>query len=56
MSLKEDVQEAFINLAQLSKRIPSDEGKRLDMLMRVIAMYISHLEERNNDEDDDSRC
>lgn len=55
MSLKEDVQEAFMNLGQLSKRIPSDEGKRLDMLLRVISMYISHLESRN-DEDDDSRC
>lgn len=55
MSLKEDVQEAFVNLGQLSRRIPLDEGRRLDMLLRVISAYIAHLESRN-DEDDDGRC
>lgn len=55
MSLREDVQEAFINLGQLSKRIPSDEGRRLNMLLQVISAYIAHLESRN-DEDDDGRC
>lgn len=55
MSLKEDVQEAFLNLGRLSKRIPADEGRRLDMMLGVIAAYISHLESRNQ-EDDDGRC
>ena len=57
MSLKEEAQEAFFNIGKLAKRIPSDEARRLEMLVQVICTYVSYLENRNsNDEDDDSRC
>lgn len=55
--MKQGVQEAFLNLSKLASRIPSDESKRLVMMLQVISAYIAHLEEKiNKDEDDDSRC
>jgi hypothetical protein len=57
MSLKEESQESLFNLGKLAGRIPSDEGKRLTMMLRVVSSYINYLEERDKkDEDDDSRC
>jgi hypothetical protein len=55
MNLKEECQEALFNLGKLAGRIPSDEGKRLTMMLRVVSNYISYLEE-HDDEDLDGRC
>lgn len=56
MNLKEECQESLFNLSKLAGRIPSDEGKRLTMMLRVVASYINYLEERDKNEDDDGRC
>lgn len=57
MNLKEESQESLFNLGKLAGRIPSDEGKRLTMMLRVVSSYINYLEERDKkDEDDDGRC
>ena len=57
MSLKEESQESLFNLGKLAGRIPSDEGKRLTMMLLVVSSYINYLEERDKkDEDDDGRC
>lgn len=55
MNLKKSSQEAFLNLSKLADRIPSDESKRLVMLLGVVMSYITYLE-RRDDGDDDSRC
>jgi hypothetical protein len=56
--LKADCQEAFANLNKLAERIPSDENKRLTMMLRAISNYINYLEDRDkiNEEDLDGRC
>lgn len=50
---KESAQEAFINLTKLGARLNPDEGKRLHMLMQIVTGYVTQLEERvcefNND-------
>jgi len=50
---KQDAQEAFFNLGKLAGRISYDEGKRLAMLTQIIASYMTQLEEKlselNND-------
>jgi hypothetical protein len=58
MSLRKECQEAFFNIGRLSERIPSDESKRLTMMIRVVANYINYLEEQNkrDNEDIDGRC
>jgi hypothetical protein len=57
MNLKEECQEALFNLGKLAGRIPSDEGKRLTMMLRVVANYINYLEDHDKkDEDLDGRC
>lgn len=43
---KESAQEAFINLTKLGTRLNLDEGKRLHMLMQIITGYVTQLEER----------
>lgn len=55
MNLKQNSQEAFLNLSKLASRIPSDESRRLVMLLGVVMSYITYLEGRVNG-DDDSRC
>ncbi len=55
MKLKDDCQEALFNLGKLAGRIPSDEARRMDMLLGVVRSYITYLEGRVN-KDDDSRC
>lgn len=57
MNFKEDCQEALFNIGKLAGRIPSDEGKRLTMMLRVVANYINYLEDHDKkDEDLDGRC
>lgn len=57
MNLKEECQEALFNLGKLAGRIPSDEGKRLTMMLRVVSNYINYLEDHDKkDEDLDGRC
>jgi hypothetical protein len=57
-----DVNEAFINVGRLMARLPTDEAKRLHMMIDVIASYMSQLAEendrlRNSDNFDiDGRC
>jgi hypothetical protein len=57
-----DVNEAFINVGKLMARLPSDEAKRLHMMIDVIASYMSQLAEENDklrnsdDFDMDGRC
>jgi hypothetical protein len=59
---KEDASEAFYNIGKLAGRLNTDEGKRLLMLIQVIASYTSALVEENKrlkdgDEFDmDGRC
>lgn len=58
MILKNECQEALFNLGRLAERIPSDEGKRLIMMLRVVSNYINYLEEhdKKETEDLDGRC
>jgi hypothetical protein len=50
---KEECFEASFNISKLAGRISYDEGKRLLMLMDVVAKYVGLLEEKlselNND-------
>jgi hypothetical protein len=43
---KEDADEAFFNLGKLMARLPLDEAKRLEMMVRIICSYVGQLEER----------
>ena len=45
---KEDAQEAFFNIGKLAGRLPTDEGKRLYMLIQIVASYMTQLEEKVN--------
>lgn len=45
---KQDAQEAFFNIGKLAGRLSTDEGKRLYMLIQVIASYMTQLEEKVN--------
>jgi hypothetical protein len=57
-----EVEEALINVGKLIGRLPSDEGKRLSMLMATVMKYMKQLETENarlkddNDFDMDGRC
>jgi hypothetical protein len=57
-----DVNEAFINVGKLMARLPTDEAKRLHMMIDVIASYMTQLAEENDrlknddDFDMDGRC
>jgi hypothetical protein len=55
---KEDANEAFFNLGKLMGRMPLDEAKRMEMIVRVIASYVEQLEKRLevDDFDMDGRC
>jgi hypothetical protein len=59
---KKDADETFFNLGKLMGRIPLDEAKRLEMMVRIICSYVEQLEKdnyrlRNGDEFDmDGRC
>jgi len=50
---KQDAQEAFFNLGKMTGRLSHDEGRRLAMLTQIIASYMTQLEEKlselNND-------
>ena len=58
----EDASEAFYNIGKLCGRISNDEGKRLAMLIQIIASYAEQLAEENKrlkDDDEfdmDGRC
>ena len=43
---KEDANEAFFNIGKLCGRVSSDEGKRLAMLIQIVASYMEQLEEK----------
>jgi hypothetical protein len=43
---KEDADEAFFNLGKLMARLPLDEAKRLEMMVRIICSYVGQLEEK----------
>jgi hypothetical protein len=53
---KEDANEAFFNLGKLMGRLPLEEAKRMEMIVRVIASYVEQLEKKNDDFDMDGRC
>jgi hypothetical protein len=53
---KKDADEAFFNLGRLMGRLPLDEAKRLEMMVRIICSYVEQLEKRNDDFDMDGRC
>ena len=57
---KEDASEAFYNISKLAGRLKSDEGKRLIMLIQIIASYAEQLAEENkrlkDNFDMDGRC
>jgi hypothetical protein len=59
---KEDASEAFYNIGKLAGRLSNDEGKRLLMLIQIIASYTSQLAEENkrlrdgDNFDMDGRC
>ena len=50
---KEDASEAFYNIGKLAGRLSNDEGKRLLMLIQIIASYTSELVEENKRLKDD---
>jgi hypothetical protein len=57
----DDANEAFFNIGKLCGRISSDEGKRLAMLIQIIASLMEQLAEenkrlKNDDFDLDGRC
>lgn len=41
-----EVNEALFNIGKLAGRIPTDEGKRLMMLMATVVKYKKQLEKR----------
>ena len=43
---KEDYNDALFNLGRLQGRIPLEEAKRLEMIVRVITGYTKELEEK----------
>lgn len=45
---KEDAREAFFNIGKLAGRLPTDEGKRLYMLIQIVSSYMEQLEEKVN--------
>jgi hypothetical protein len=53
-----EVNEALFNIGKLCGRIPSDEGKRLHMLMTTVMKYKKQLEKKleADDFDMDGRC
>ena len=53
-----EVNEALFNIGKLCGRIPSDEGKRLHMLMTTVVKYKKQLEKKLEDDDFDmdGRC
>lgn len=53
-----EVNEALFNIGKLCARIPSDEGKRLTMLMATVMKYKKQLEKKleADDFDMDGRC
>jgi hypothetical protein len=53
---KEDVDEAFFNLGRLQGRLPLQEAKRMEMIVRVITGYMKQLEKKDDDFDMDGRC
>ncbi len=59
---KKDADDAFFNLGKLMGRMPLDEAKRIEMIVRIICSYVEQLEKendklRNGDEFDmDGRC
>ena len=48
MHTKEDADEAFFNLGKLMTRLPLDEAKRLEMMVRIICSYVEQLEKEND--------
>ena len=59
---KKDADEAFFNLGKLMGRMPLDEAKRMEMIVRIICSYVEQLEKENDklrngdDFDLDGRC
>jgi DNA-binding MarR family transcriptional regulator len=57
-----EVNEALFNIGNLIGRLPSDEGKRLSMLMATVMKHMKQLEKENarlKDDDEfdmDGRC
>jgi hypothetical protein len=45
--VKEDAEEALFNIGKLIGRLPSDESKRLSMLMATVMKYMKQLEKEN---------
>ena len=43
-----DVNEAFFNIGKLMTRLPTDEAKRLHMMVDIIASYMTQLAEEND--------
>jgi hypothetical protein len=41
---KADCDEAFFNLGRLMGRIPLEEAKRMEMIVRIICSYVGQLE------------
>jgi hypothetical protein len=48
---KEDANEAFFNLGKLMARLPLEEAKRMEMIVRIIASRMEYLEEKLNGSD-----
>ena len=53
---KKDADDAFFNLGKLMGRMPLDEAKRMEMIVRIICSYVEQLEKKNDDFDMDGRC
>jgi hypothetical protein len=41
---KKDADDAFFNLGKLMGRMPLDEAKRMEMIVRIICSYVEQLE------------
>jgi hypothetical protein len=50
---KQDAQEAFFNLGKMTGRLSTDEGKRLAMLTSILASYMTQLEEKLSESNND---
>jgi hypothetical protein len=53
---KKDADDAFFNLGKLMGRMPLDEAKRMEMIVRIICSYVEQLEKKDDDFDIDGRC
>ena len=50
---KEEVNQTLFNIGKLAGRISYDEGRRLDMMLSIVTSYMTQLEEKLSESNND---